>query len=189
MHNLPPLLQIGDYLISTDIISECFSCDYAVCKGVCCVEGESGAPLLEEEVPSIRADYPKYSPLMSEEAREIVREGGFSTVDRDGDLVTPLVGREQCVFSILDPSKGCLCAIECANCVKPISCALYPIRVKHLRGGMIALNLHRWDICKCAFEKGRREGVRVYEFLRGPITRAYGEEFWEALDAFRKQFD
>ena len=185
---LPPLFQIGDLLVSTDIITECFCCDYPVCRGACCIEGESGAPLQEEEIPRLQQQYSLYSPLMSEEGRAVVQEGGFGTVDRDGDLVTPLVGREQCVFSVLDPDKGCLCAIECAGCVKPVSCALYPIRVSRMRSGLLALNLHRWDICKCAFSKGRREGVRVYEFLRGPITRSFGEEAWQAMDAFRKQY-
>ncbi len=202
---LPPLIQINDILVSSDIITECFACDYGTCRGACCIEGDSGAPMdifkgasagcTEDgagvrEADAIRGAYDDFRPLLSDRAAEAVAAQGFSVVDRDGDTVTPLVpGTEECAFCHMHPENGCMCAIEMKGGVKPISCSLYPIRTKVLRTGMIALNLHRWNICKCAFDKGRRENIRVYEFLKGPVVRAFGKEFYDALDAARKEFD
>lgn len=189
---LPPLLQIGDVLISTDIVTECFSCDYSSCRGVCCVEGDSGAPMDilpgTDEASSLKASYKAYEPFLSPEGKSILNKGTYCVTDRDGDTVTPLVpGSEECAYCHRDRSKGVMCAIEMAGCAKPLSCSLYPIRVSILSGGTIALNLHRWEICRIAFDKGRREGVRVYEFLRKPLVAAFGEEFYQALDAARKE--
>ena len=177
------IIQIGDVLVSEDVVCEYFACDYPVCKGACCIVGDSGAPLEEEEIPGLERDYPSFSALMSEAGRSAAEASGFFAVDRDGDLVTPLVpGTEECAFCRFE-GDNCLCAIEKAGLVKPISCALYPIRIKKFRGGGMALNLHRWDICKCAFERGRREGIRVYQFLKEPLIRRFGPEFYEALSA------
>ena len=177
------IVQIGDVLISEDVICEYFACDYPVCKGACCIVGDSGAPLEEEEIPALERDYPLFSGLISEAGRASAEASGFFAVDRDGDLVTPLVpGTEECAYCRFE-GDNCLCAIEKAGLLKPISCALYPIRVKKFKGGGMALNLHRWDICRCAFERGRREGIRVYQFLKGPLVRRFGAEFYEALDA------
>lgn len=191
---LPPLLQIGDVLLSTDIISECFACDYQICRGRCCIEGDSGAPMDilpgMDETSALSSAYGSYEGLMCDEGRKIVSENGFSMIDREGDVVTPLLpGSGECVFCHSDKSGGLLCAIEKAGCVKPVSCSLYPIRVKMLSSGLIALNLHRWDICRCAFEKGRREGIRVYEFLKKPLTKVFGNEFYEALEVARKELE
>jgi hypothetical protein len=126
---------------------------------------------------------------MRPEGRAAVEEKGFFEIDRAGDLVTPLVpGSEECAFCIFEDGN-CLCSMERqffagkTSFRKPISCQLYPIRVVELGGGRLGLNLHRWDICRCAFEKGRREGIRVYEFLRDPLVSAFGEDFYDALCA------
>lgn len=180
------IIQIGDVLVSEDVVCEYFACDYPVCKGACCLVGDSGAPLEEEEIPALERDYPSFSALMSEAGRNSAEASGFFAVDRDGDLVTPLVpGTEECAFCRFE-GDNCLCAIEKAGLAKPVSCALYPIRVKKFRGGGMALNLHRWDICRCAFERGRREGIRVYQFLRGPLIRRFGPDFYDALCAAAK---
>ena len=180
------IIQIGDVLVSEDVVCEYFACDYPVCKGACCIVGDSGAPLEEEEIPGLERDYPSFSALMSEACRSAAEASGFFAVDRDGDLVTPLVpGTEECAFCRFE-GDNCLCAIEKAGLAKPVSCALYPIRVKKFRGGGMALNLHRWDICRCAFERGRREGIRVYQFLRGPLIRRFGPDFYDALCAAAK---
>jgi len=177
------IVEIGDVLVSEDVICEYFACDYPVCKGACCIVGDSGAPLEEEEVPALERDYPSFSHLVPEKGRAAAEASGFFAVDRDGDLVTPLVpGTEECAYCCFE-GDNCLCAIEKAGLSKPISCALYPIRIKKFRGGGMALNLHRWDICRCAFESGKREGIRVYQFLRGPLIRRFGPEFYEALAA------
>jgi len=184
---VPSIVQIGDILVSSEVLTEYFCCDYEVCRGACCIIGDSGAPLLEEETELLERHYPRYSGWMSSAGREKIDQAGFFEVDSDGDLVTPLLhGGEECAYTCFEDA-GCFCAIERAHCagrcpfVKPISCRLYPIRASVLRNGMTALNLHRWDICRCAFEKGSREGIRVYQFLRTPLISAYGEPFYTEL--------
>ena len=178
------IVQIGDILVSEDVISEYFACDYERCKGRCCIEGDSGAPLDEAEIDGLERDYPQFCTLMSEGGKQAVLREGFFSVDRDGDLVTPLVeGSCECAYSHFTEDGSCLCAIECCKLRKPLSCSLYPIRVTPLTGGGKALNLHRWDICADAFAKGRREGIRVYQFLHKPLVQAFGQEFYEALCA------
>ena len=177
------IIQIGDVLVSEDVVKEFFACDYAVCRGACCIEGDGGAPVDESELPGLERDYPRYSPLMLETGRDAVRLNGFFEIDRDGDIVTPLVpGSEACAYAHFTEDGACMCAIEKCGCRKPISCSLYPIRVTNLSNGGFALNVHHWNICKPAFEKGRREGTRVYQFLKKPLTDRFGEEFYDALE-------
>ena len=181
------IIQIGDILVSEDVVMEFFACDYPVCRGACCIEGDSGAPLDEAELEPLERDYPAYSGYMSAEGRAAVDAKGFFEVDRDDDIVTPLVdGSCECAFCHFGAAGECLCAIEMAGRTKPVSCSLYPIRVTKLTGGGLALNVHHWDICKPAFEKGAREGIRVYQFLKNPLTKAFGEDFYTALDAAAK---
>jgi len=181
------IIQIGDILVSEEVVTEFFACDYPVCKGICCIEGDSGAPVEEAECEAIERCYDSFSPLMSENGRAAVRAKGFFEIDRDGDMVTPLVeGSQECAFCHFLPDGNCLCAIERTGKTKPASCSLYPIRVTKLTGGGLALNLHRWKICGPAFEKGEREQIRVYEFLKKPIVEQFGEEFYCALDAAAK---
>ncbi len=188
MTHRPTFLQIDDVLVSEEVLTEYFSCDYARCKGACCIIGDSGAPLEESETEALEMNYPHYRGLMTPGGRQTVADKGFFEVDRDGDLVTPLNGgSEECAFCHFDDAGNCLCAIECqwlkglGNFRKPISCQLYPIRLMHLSSGLTGVNLHRWDICRDAFAKGKREGVKVYQFLREPLIRYFGEEFYEAL--------
>ena len=183
------IIEIGDILVSSEVVTEFFCCDYALCKGACCIVGDSGAPLQEEEAESLEREYINYKDYMSDEGRERIAQTGFFEIDTDGDMVTPLLrGSEECAYTRFE-EDNCLCAVERAHSegrcrfVKPISCRLYPIRVSTFRNGTRALNLHRWDICRCAFEKGRREGIRVYEFLKEPLTAAFGEEFYAALES------
>lgn len=184
------ILQIGDILVSGEIVTECFACDYDSCGGVCCVEGDSGAPLEEREIELLERHYGDYSPMMTPAGRAAVERKGFFEIDVQQDIVTPLVdGSEACAYETRGEDGRHLCAIEkcflAGKCPwrKPVSCSLYPIRVTRLTGGGMALNLHRWSICSGAFAKGRREGVRVYQFLRRPLTECFGADFYEALRA------
>ncbi|MBQ1912684.1 MAG: DUF3109 family protein [Bacteroidales bacterium] len=193
MKDFGTIIEIGDILVSEEVVTEYFACDYAACKGCCCIIGDSGAPLQEEELEPLERYYEQYAPLMSEQGRAVVREKGFFEIDRDGDLVTPVVPvSEECAFCHFDAAGNCFCAIERKFCQgripfrKPQSCSLYPIRVVDLGGGRKGLNLHRWSICKDAYAKGQKEKVRVYEFLRGPLTEAFGEEFYSALETAAK---
>lgn len=184
------IIEIGNILVSEDVVFECFSCDYAACKGQCCISGDAGAPLKEEELECLERGYDAYAPLMRPQGRAAVEATGFFEVDRDGNLVTPVVPvTHECAYAHFEADGSCLCAIErcffAGKCdwQKPISCRLYPIRVTPLTGGGLALNLHRWDICRDAYAKGKKEGTRVYQFLREPLTEAFGEEFYAALEA------
>ena len=185
----PAIIQIGECLVSSEIFTEYFACDYATCKGVCCVAGDSGAPLDESEPAALAENYAGYSGLMSVKGRETVDGTGFSVIDSDGDLVTPLVpGSEECVYSNFDGDGNCFCTVErCwmngkGTFRKPVSCWLYPVRISVLGNGLTALNLHRWEICKCAFEKGKRENIRVYRFLKEPIIHRFGEDFYSEME-------
>lgn len=185
--NESSIIEIGDILVSSEVVTEYFSCNYEECRGACCIIGESGAPLQEEEASLLERDYPQFKKWMSPEGCRKAEECGFFEIDRDGDMVTPLIGNgEECAYTRFEEG-GCFCAVErchsAGQCkfVKPISCRLYPIRAKIFSNGITALNLHRWDICKGAFAKGKKEGIRVYEFLKIPLTDAYGEQFYEAL--------
>ncbi len=189
------IIEIGDCLVSSEILTEYFACDYQKCKGCCCIIGDSGAPLDESEPEAIEKNYHIFSPLMREQGKSAVLDKGFFEIDMDGDMVTPLVlGSEECAYTCFDEDGNCFCSMErCwfngeGDFRKPISCWLYPIRVSVLSNGMRALNLHRWEICKDAFAKGRKEKVRVYEFLREPIERYFGEDFYLALAETAKHF-
>ncbi len=184
----PSIIQIDDCLVSSEILTEYFACDYEKCKGCCCVIGDSGAPLEESEPEAIEKNYHIFSPLMRDEGRAAVADKGFFEIDVDGDMVTPLVPEsEECAYTCFDGKGNCFCSMErCwskgeGDFRKPISCWLYPIRISVLSNGMRALNLHRWEICRDAFARGRKEKIRVYEFLREPVERYFGEEFYNAL--------
>lgn len=188
------IIQIGDILVSEDAVSEWFACDYEACKGACCIEGDSGAPLEEDEPEEIERAWDAFSGSLPESGLKAVTAKGFFEIDRDGDMVTPLVdGTCECAYARKAEDGGWRCVIEechlAGKCSfrKPISCSLYPIRVTRLTGGGLALNVHRWHICKPAFEKGCREGIRVYEFLKEPLTRAFGADFYDALCAAAQQ--
>lgn len=184
------IIEIDDCLVSSEILTEYFACDYEKCRGCCCIIGDSGAPLDESEPEAIEKNYSIFSPIMRPQGRAAVEAKGFFEIDIDGDMVTPLVsGSEECAYCHFDEKGNCFCSMERkwfqgeGDFRKPISCWLYPIRVSTLSNGMRALNLHRWDICKDAFDKGKKEKIRVYQFLREPIERYFGEEFYAALEA------
>lgn len=196
MKNYPAIIQIDDCLVSSEVITEYFACDYSRCKGCCCIIGDSGAPLDESEPRAIEKNYHEFAHLMRSQGRKAVSEKGFFEIDTDGDIVTPLVpGSEECAYTCFDDDGSCFCSMErCwfsgkGDFRKPVSCWLYPVRVSVLGNGMRALNLHRWDICRDAFARGRKEKIRVYEFLREPIEYCFGKEFYEALAAVASEIN
>jgi hypothetical protein len=182
------MIEIDDKIVSVDILTTDFLCDVARCKGICCVEGNAGAPLEMDEMDVLEELYPIYEKYMTPEGREAIERDGFAVVDIDGDLTTPLVNDAECAYSYNEGGVT-LCAIEKAYLAgecswrKPISCHLYPIRVAKFSNGTYGLNFHRWNVCASAFECGRKMGVPAYKMLKEAITRAFGEEFYAALEA------
>lgn len=208
--NTAMILDIDNILVSSDVLTEHFACDLEKCHGRCCVEGDAGAPVTIDEIEHIENNLDQVWPLLSAQAQSVIDKQGVAYTDQEGDLVTSIVGGKDCVFTCYDdiklslPSENsessgnsvssdrivkncCLCAYEKLyrqnkiQWCKPISCALYPIRVKTLRGGITALNYHRWDVCRDAVERGKREGIKVYQFLREPLIRRFGAEWYEQL--------
>lgn len=180
------IIEIDNVLVSTDIFTEYFCCDLDACKGICCVEGDAGAPVTINEIAGIEDAIDTVWDDLSATAQAVIDKQGVAYTDRDGDLVTSIVGGKDCVFTCYE--KGCcLCALErawragkTAFC-KPISCALYPIREKKLSNGMVALNYNRWDVCHDAVKKGNELRLPVYRFLRDPLVRRFGEDFYQQL--------
>lgn len=186
------IIEIDDILVSSDIFTEEFCCDLDACKGICCVEGDAGAPVTLDEIGGIEDALDTVWDDMSASAQAVVDKQGVAYTDRDGDLVTSIVGGKDCVFTCYE-GDCCLCALERAyrsgktGFCKPISCALYPIREKRLGNGMIALNYNRWDVCRDAVKKGCELHLPVYKFLKEPLIRRFGAEFYEKLCEAGKQ--
>ena len=186
------IIEIDDILVSSDIFTEEFCYDLDACKGICCVEGDAGAPVTLDEIGGIEDALDTVWDDMSASAQAVVDKQGVAYTDRDGDLVTSIVGGKDCVFTCYE-GDCCLCALERAyrsgktGFCKPISCALYPIREKRLGNGMIALNYNRWDVCRDAVKKGRELHLPVYKFLKEPLIRRFGAEFYEKLCEAGKQ--
>lgn len=182
------MIEIDDKIVSVDLLRECFACDLSQCRGICCVEGNAGAPLEADEVDILEREYESYRPYMTAEGIEAVERQGFMVVDADGDYTTPLVNDVECAYA-RNENGVTLCAIEKAWLEgktpfrKPISCHLYPIRLVHFSNGSIGLNYHRWSVCEPARRCGRKLGIPVYRALREPIIRRFGEEFYRALEA------
>lgn len=181
------MIEIDDKIVSLDLLRECFVCDLGRCKGICCVEGNAGAPLEIEEVDTLEEEYDNYKPYMKPAGVEAVERQGFMVVDDDGDYCTPLIDDAECAYSF-EENGVTYCAIERAyregrcSFLKPVSCHLYPIRLVRFSNGTVGLNYHRWSICRDAVECGRKLGVPVYKALREPIVRRFGEEFYKALE-------
>lgn len=183
---LLPILQVGNVLVSPDVLTEFFCCDYEKCKGACCIEGNAGAPVSLDEIGEIEDSLDAVWGDLSASAQSVIDRQGVAYSDPEGELVTSIVHGKDCVFTCYE-GESCLCALEKAcregrsKFQKPISCALYPIRAKQFSNGSVGLNYHRWDICRDAVEKGRRQNLRVYEFLREPLVRRFGQQWYDEL--------
>ena len=188
------MIQIDDKLISEDLFSEEFVCNLAKCKGICCVEGDAGAPLDEDETKILDEIYPKIKPYLRPEGIQAIEEQGTYTLDFEGDLVTPLVNNAECAYVIFDEKGYTKCAIEKAyedgiiDWQKPISCHLYPIRITEY-SNFSAINYHEWDICSDACTLGKELGVKVYQFLKKPLIRKYGEDFYQTLSEAAEEWE
>ena len=191
------MIQIDDKIISEDIFEKNFVCNLSKCKGECCVEGDAGAPLDEDETRILAEIYPKVKEYLRPEGVEAIDRQGTHVVDVDGDLVTPLVNGGECAYVIFDEKGYTKCGIEKAyedgvvDYQKPISCHLYPIRVSKY-STFEALNYDVWNICSDACTLGDELKVNVYQFLKKPLIRKYGETFYNELsdvaEAWKKEY-
>lgn len=180
------LVEIGDKVVSTQIFERKFVCDLSSCKGACCVEGDAGAPLTFEEVSILEEDLEVIKPFMRQEGIKAIEKTGVFYMDQDNEPVTSLVKNSECAFVYFDEKGITKCAIEQAhkegktNFKKPISCHLYPIRVKKFND-FKALNYDKWSICEPACACGESLNVPVFKFLKEPLIRAFGEGFFQEL--------
>lgn len=180
------MVQIGNAVVSSDVLTETFCCDVASCHGQCCVEGDAGAPVTLEEIAALEEALPAVWEELSPEAREVIDRQGVAYTDVEGDLVTSIVGGRECVFAGKE-GGGCLCLLERAfrqgrtRFRKPLSCQLYPLRVSDF-GAYKAVNYHRWAICRTAVARGAEQGVPLYRFLKEPLTERFGREWYDELE-------
>ena len=191
---MTPIIQVGNVLLSSDIFTECFCCDLDACKGACCIEGDAGAPVYLEEVAQLEDALEAVWNELSATAQAKIDKQGVVYNDCDGDLVTSIVNGKDCVFTCYE--KGtCLCALERVyrkgktSFCKPISCSLYPIREKRFSNGFVGLNYHRWDICKDAVKKGKQLGLPLYKFLKEPLIKRFGAEWYAELEEVKQALD
>jgi hypothetical protein len=186
------MVQIGDVVVAPDVFTEKFICNLDACKGECCIEGDAGAPVEKEELEPLEKALPVVWDDLSPEARAVIEKQGVYYKDREGDLVTSIVNDKDCVFTCYDERGRCFCAIEKAyrtgkvDFHKPVSCHLYPIRVSDY-GPYKAVNYHKWDICHAATLLGRKENVPVYQFLKEPLIRKFGEAWYAELETVAKE--
>lgn len=187
------MLQIQHTLVSLDLVEQFFCCDLEACHGECCIEGDAGAPLSDDEVQPIRDALPAVWDMLTPAARRAINEEGICYHDEEGDLVTQIVGGRDCVFTTYAPGGICLCALEKAyregrapQC-KPMSCHLYPVRLKEY-AGFTAVNFHHWKICRPAVACGKAKGIRAYEFLKEPLTRRFGQEWYNELELTAREY-
>lgn len=186
------MLQIEDTIISLELLDEKFVCDLASCKGECCIEGDAGAPLEPEEIKIIEDLLPIIWNDLTPASQAIIEAQGVSYIDQEGEPVTSIVNGRECVFTYTDENGVCKCAIEKAfregktDFYKPISCHLYPVRVQRYND-FTAVNYHRWTICNCARTLGAKADVKVYEFLKEPLIRKFGKQWFQQLTIADKE--
>ena len=180
------MLIVDNAIVSDNIVDRCFCCDLAQCKGECCVEGDCGAPLLEEEIPVLEEILPQVKPYMTSEGIAVVEKEGVSALDNAEEPCTPLVNNRECAYVAWGEDGTAYCAIEQAyrdgkiGWKKPVSCHLDPLRIDDF-GEFISVNYHEWDICRFAVAKGKECGVPLYEYLKEPLIRRFGEKWYDEL--------
>jgi hypothetical protein len=181
------MLAIQKTLVSLDLLERFFVCDLSACKGACCVKGDAGAPMTDEEIDLLENIIDDVLPYLDEEGKAMIAQKGIFEIDTDGDKGTALLDNGRCAFSLVDESGMVSCGIEKAERAgdvifkKPISCHLYPVRVTEYKE-YDAVNYNKWDICKPACECGAKLDVPLFKFLKEALTRKYGSAWYEELE-------
>jgi len=185
------MFQLGKTIVSEDIIKKDFACNLSACKGACCIDGDAGAPLEKEEAKILEGIYTKIKPFLREEGIKAIESQGKYITTVEGELETPLINGADCAYVIFDEHKTALCAIEEAynqgevTWKKPVSCHLYPIRVKDY-SEFSAVNYDQWDICDDACTLGKELQVPVYKFVKEALIRKFGEDWYMELEKVAK---
>jgi len=183
---LTDMMQIGEVLVSDDIAKVEFVCHLEKCKGACCVEGDLGAPLEEDELPLFHEIQQHVRPYLTAQGVAAIEKQGPYILDEDGDYSTPTIGGRECAYALYDNQGVLKCGIEQAyldgkiKYRKPLSCHLYPIRITKKKN-FEAVNYHKWSICSAACSYGKSLQVRLYKFLKEPLVRKYGEGWYNQL--------
>lgn len=178
------MVEIQNTLVSLDLFAQCFYCDLGRCHGRCCIEGDEGAPAEIDEVETLEQAAEQLRDELTPAARRVIDRQGVVYVGAEGNLAVSIVGGRDCIFAVRNDDGTTLCAIDRAQRqgrfphLKPLSCALYPVRLSQV-GGVMAVNYHRWDICQPAREQGRHLRLPVYQFLKEPLVRAFGQDWWD----------
>lgn len=186
------MFQLGKTIVSEDILEKEFVCNLSACKGACCVDGDAGAPLTKEETKILEEIFPKVKPFLRPEGIAAIEAQGTWRVGTDQDLETPLIDEKDCAYVIFDGATA-LCGIEQAyyqgaiDWKKPVSCHLYPIRVKDFTE-FAAVNYDRWDICDDACSLGKELEVPVYKFVKEALIRRFGEDWFAELETVAAQY-
>lgn len=181
------MIIIDNVVVTDEFINARFCCNLAACKGECCVAGDAGAPLEIDEVGCLEDNIETILPYMRAEGIAVIEEQGVFDYDENGDLVTPLVDDAECAFVYFHDNGAAMCAIEKAflegkiDFQKPISCHLYPIRLVE-RNGFIHILYHEWSVCVSARRKGEKNGITLWKFLKGPMERRFGVEWYQRLE-------
>lgn len=187
------MFQIGKTLVSEELLSEEFVCNLSKCKGICCVEGDAGAPLDDDELDILDDIYEDVKPFLRQEGIESIEQQGKYTFDEDGDWTTPLVNGKECAYLIFDDKGYSKCGIEKAydagaiDYKKPISCHLYPVRVKKY-SNFTAVNYHVWNICSDACTLGKELKINVATFTKDALIRKFGEDWYDELMLVDQEF-
>ncbi|MDO4727627.1 MAG: DUF3109 family protein [Bacteroidota bacterium] len=187
------MFQLGNAIVSEDILEKEFVCNINACKGACCIEGDAGAPLSKSELDILDDIFPKIKSFLRPEAIESISRQGKWVVGLDGEYETPLLDGKDCVYVVYDNNIAS-CAIEKAynqgvvNWKKPISCHLYPIRIKEYNS-FSAINYHRWYVCDDACKLGKSLQMPLYKFLKEPLIRKYGEDWYAELEQIALEFN
>jgi len=188
------VFQLGKTIVSEDIIEKDFMCNLSACKGACCVGGDAGAPLEEEEVKILQKMYPKIKPFLRPEGIKVIEEQGVFVTLEDGELETPLVNNENCAYVSFDNRGVAICGIEEAynqgeiSWKKPVSCHLYPVRVKDY-SEFSAVNYHKWKICDDACTLGKELQIPIYKFVKEALIRKFGEDWYMELEKAAKSMN
>lgn len=188
------MFQLGKTIVSEDIIEKDFTCNLSACKGACCVDGDAGAPLEDEEVKILQKIFPKIKPFLRHEGIEVIEKQGVFVTLEDGKLETPLVNNANCAYVNFDDRGVAICGIEVAynqgeiSWKKPVSCHLYPVRVKDY-SEFSAVNYHKWEICNEACILGKELQIPIYKFAKEALIRKFGEDWYLELEKVAKSMN